>query len=109
MAQEEEVPGLRILPPTRRPVLPTEEGYVPPVRKKAEGKRTTPGHTIAVGSEVYALLLHEKHELEVAERRLVSFGEVIQGLITSKEELRGIKDRIAAKRAAREAAQKESE
>lgn len=107
MAQQEEVPGVRILPPPSRPVLPTEEGYMPPVRKANAGKRTTPGHTIAVASEIYALLLHEKHALEVQERRLVSFGEVIQGLIDRSQKLAQFEERIAAKKAARAAESEE--
>lgn len=107
MAQEEEVPDVRILPPTRRPVLPTEEGYVPPVRAANAGKRSAPGHTIAVNSDAYALLLHEKHALEVERRQLVSFGEVIQGLIEARKRLRELEARIEAKRAARAAAASE--
>lgn len=103
MAQEEEVPAVRVLPPARRPILPPEEGYVPPVRAANAGKRSAPGHTIAVNTQIYALLLHEKHALEVDERRLVSFGEVIQSLIDDRKKLHDLQDRIAAKRAAREA------
>lgn len=111
MAQEEEVPGVRILPPPRRPVLPAEESYVPPVREKAErpvgARKVGPGHTIAVATDIYALLLHEKHALEVQERRLVSFGDVIAALIQDRQRLNELEAKIAAKRAAREAARKE--
>lgn len=79
---------------------------MPPVRTANERKKpTNPGHTIAVGSEVYALLLHEKHALEVERRSLVAFGDVIAGLIDARNRLRVIEDRIAAKKAARLAAE----
>lgn len=104
MAQQEEMPDLRILPPTRRPVLPTEEGYVPPVRATNAGKRSAPGHTIAVNSDAYALLLHEKHAMEVERRGLVSFGDVIQGLIEARERLRMLEAKIEARRTAKLAA-----
>src|SRR5687768_16545688 len=77
MAQQEEVPKVRILPPPTRPVLPEIESEVPAVRERtarsAPGKRVSTSHTIAVGDDMYALLLHAKHALEVRERRLVSF------------------------------------
>jgi hypothetical protein len=65
--------------------------------KKAPGA----GHTIAVGDAMYQALLHAKHALEVDQRRLVSFGEVIEGLLEDQRKLRALEERIAAKRAAR--------
>lgn len=108
MAVEEEVPKVRILPPPTRPVLPEVESKVPAVRERtarpAAGKRLSTSHTIAVGDEMYARLLHAKHALEVRERRLVSFGEVIEGLIEDQNKLLHLEERIAAKKAARQAA-----
>lgn len=108
METEEEVKRVRILPPPTRPVLPEVESEVPPMRERTPrstpARRVSGSHTVAVNDQIYSLLLHAKHAMEVEERRLVSFGEVLEVMAQDQKELRELKERIAAKKAARLAA-----
>lgn len=75
--------------------IPDEDEEVPPVPRVVPPKKpkgVSASHTVAVSDKLYQALLHEKHQVEIRERRLVSFNEVLKDLIISTRKYRKLVD-----------------
>lgn len=72
-------------------VIPDEDEEIPPAPRLVPAKKprgVSTSHTVAVSDKIYQALLHEKHQVEVKERRLVSFNEVLRDLIKASRKMR---------------------